>query len=291
MNRRTRTLVVVTVAVAMAAVASFGVYRAIQNIPERTKYIPAHYLVVAKQDVPVGTILEAQHVRLAGWPQDTTVDGSFPKIEDVLGRGATAQIVANEPITERKLAPKEAGGGLPPTIPAGMRAMSVKVNDVIGVAGFTVPGTRVDVLVTVRDTNQSSMSRAVLNNIQVLAAGTKFDQEQSKNGQPIKTAVVTLLVTPPDAEKLALAQTEGQLLLALRNPLDVAAVQTQGVRMSGLLGAPAPAPVIKASGPVKRAVIVAPPPAPAPKPYSVDAIRGGKRSEEIIKGDGKGGGQ
>ena len=120
MNRRTRTFVVVGVAVAMAAVASFGVYRAIQNIPERTKYIPAHYLVVAKQDVPVGTILEAQHVRLAGWPQDTTVEGSFPKIEDVLGRGATAQIVANEPIIERKLAPKEAGGGLPPAIPAGL---------------------------------------------------------------------------------------------------------------------------------------------------------------------------
>ena len=149
MNRRTRTMIVVGVAVAMAGVASFGVYRAIQNIPERTKYIPAHYLVVAKQDVPVGTILEAQHVRLAGWPQDTNVEGSFAKIEDVLGRGATAQIVANEPIIDRKLAPKEAGGGLPPTIPAGMRAMSVKVNDVIGVAGFTVPGTRVDVLVTI----------------------------------------------------------------------------------------------------------------------------------------------
>jgi pilus assembly protein CpaB len=280
-------MIVVGVAVAMAGVASFGVFRAIQNIPERTKYIPAHYLVVAKQDVPVGTILEAQHVRLAGWPQDTNVEGSFAKIEDVLGRGATAQIVANEPIIDRKLAPKEAGGGLPPTIPAGMRAMSVKVNDVIGVAGFTVPGTRVDVVVTIRD-RDNSVSRAVLSNIQVLAAGTKFDQDQSKNGQPIKTAVVTLLVTPPDAEKLALAQTEGQIVLALRNPLDVEAVQTQGQRMSSLLGAPAPAPVMKATGPTKRVVAVAPPPAPAPKPYSVDAIRGGKRSEEIIKKDGGG---
>lgn len=287
MNRRTRTMVVVGVAVAMAAVASFGVYRAIQNIPERTKYIPAHYLVVAKQDVPVGTIIEAQHVRLAGWPQDTNVEGSFAKIEDVLGRGATAQLVTNEPVTERKLAPKEAGGGLTPTIPAGMRAMSVKVNDVIGVAGFTVPGTRVDVLVTVRDSQQTgSISRAVLNNITVLAAGTKFDQEQSKNGQPIKTAVVTLLVTPPDAEKLALAQTEGQLLLALRNPLDVEAVQTQGVRMNGLLGAPAPAPVIKASGPTRRAV-QPPPPPPPPPDYTVDAIRGGTRSKQTI---GKAGG-
>jgi pilus assembly protein CpaB len=286
MNRRTRTMIVVGVAVAMAAVASFGVYRAIQNIPERTKYIPAHYLVVAKQDVPVGTILEAQHVRLAGWPQDTTVEGSFAKIEDVIGRGATAQIVANEPIIDRKLAPKEAGGGLPPTIPAGMRAMSVKVNDVIGVAGFTVPGTRVDVVVTIKD-RDNSISRAVLSNIQVLAAGTKYDQDQAKNGQPIKTAVVTLLVTPPDAEKLALAQTEGQIVLALRNPMDVEAVQTQGQRMSSLLGAPAPAPVVKAVQGRPRVVTPPAPPPVAPK-YTIDAIRGGKRSEETIKKDGGG---
>jgi pilus assembly protein CpaB len=279
-------MIVVGVAVAMAGVASFGVYRAIQNIPERTKYIPAHYLVVAKQDVPVGTILEAQHVRLAGWPQDTTVEGSFAKIEDVLGRGATAQIVANEPIIDRKLAPKEAGGGLPPTIPAGMRAMSVKVNDVIGVAGFTVPGTRVDVVVTIKD-RDNSISRAVLSNIQVLAAGTKYDQDQAKNGQPIKTAVVTLLVTPPDAEKLALAQTEGQIVLALRNPLDVEAVQTQGQRMSSLLGAPAPAPVVKAVQGRPRVVTPPAPPPVAPK-YTIDAIRGGKRSEETIKKDGGG---
>jgi pilus assembly protein CpaB len=279
-------MIVVGVAVAMAAVASFGVYRAIQNIPERTKYIPAHYLVVAKQDVPVGTILEAQHVRLAGWPQDTTVEGSFAKIEDVIGRGATAQIVANEPIIDRKLAPKEAGGGLPPTIPAGMRAMSVKVNDVIGVAGFTVPGTRVDVVVTIKD-RDNSISRAVLSNIQVLAAGTKYDQDQAKNGQPIKTAVVTLLVTPPDAEKLALAQTEGQIVLALRNPMDVEAVQTQGQRMSSLLGAPAPAPVVKAVQGRPRVVTPPAPPPVAPK-YTIDAIRGGKRSEETIKKDGGG---
>lgn len=279
-------MIVVGVAVAMAGVASFGVYRAIQNIPERTKYIPAHYLVVAKQDVPVGTILEAQHVRLAGWPQDTNVEGSFAKIEDVLGRGATAQIVANEPIIDRKLAPKEAGGGLPPTIPAGMRAMSVKVNDVIGVAGFTVPGTRVDVVVTIKD-RDNSISRAVLSNIQVLAAGTKYDQDQAKNGQPIKTAVVTLLVTPPDAEKLALAQTEGQIVLALRNPLDVEAVQTNGQRMSSLLGAPAPAPVVKAVQGRPRVVTPPAPPPVAPK-YTIDAIRGGKRSEETIKKDGGG---
>jgi len=279
-------MIVVGVAVAMAGVASFGVYRAIQNIPERTKYIPAHYLVVAKQDVPVGTILEAQHVRLAGWPQDTNVEGSFAKIEDVLGRGATAQIVANEPIIDRKLAPKEAGGGLPPTIPAGMRAMSVKVNDVIGVAGFTVPGTRVDVVVTIKD-RDNSISRAVLSNIQVLAAGTKYDQDQAKNGQPIKTAVVTLLVTPPDAEKLALAQTEGQIVLALRNPMDVEAVQTQGQRMSSLLGAPAPAPVVKAVQGRPRVVTPPAPPPVAPK-YTIDAIRGGKRSEETIKKDGGG---
>ena len=127
----------------------------------------------------------------------------------------------------------------------------------------------------------------MLSNIQVLAAGTKYDQDQAKNGQPIKTAVVTLLVTPPDAEKLALAQNEGQIVLALRNPLDVEAVVTNGQRMSSLLGAPAPAPVVKAVQGRPRVVTPPAPPPVAPK-YTIDAIRGGKRSEETIKKDGGG---
>jgi pilus assembly protein CpaB len=286
MNRRTRTLVVVGVAIILASLASYGVFRAIQSIPERRVAIAEQHLVVAKMDVPVGMILETQHLRLAGWPADSNVEGSFSKIEDAVGRGLIASVIVNEPVTERKLAPRQAGGGLPPTIPAGMRAMSVKVDDIIGVAGFAVPGTRVDVLVTLR-AGEDSISRSVLSNIQVLASGTKFDTEQARTGQAMKSHVVTLLVTPSDAEKLALAQSGGQIVLALRNPLDIDAVQTSGVRMAGLLGSPNPAPVVKVVQ--GRPKAVAPPaPPPAPKPYTVDAIRGGTRKEEIIKKDGGG---
>ena len=240
-------------------------------------------IVVAALPVSLGAKLTDADVRLASWPKGSVPDGSFRNISEVIGRGVLYPIAPNEVLLPNKLAQEGSGAGLMSTIPEGFRAVSVKVNDVIGVAGFTVPGTRVDVVVTIRD-RDNSMSRAVLNNIQVLAAGTKFDQDQAKNGQPIKTAVVTLLVTPPDAEKLALAQNEGQIVLALRNPLDTESVQTQGARMSGLLGAPAPPPVIKASGPTRKAV-TPPPPPPAPKPYTVDAIRGAKRSEEIIKSE------
>src|SRR5205814_991596 len=118
----------------------------------------------------------------------------------------------NEPLTELKLAPLASGAGLPPSIPEGMRAVSVKVNEVIGVAGFVVPGTHVDVLVTLRGQGGGSMTRAVVNDIQVLTAGTRYDQSKAREGQPIPTSVVTLLVTPPDAERIALAASEGQIM-------------------------------------------------------------------------------
>jgi len=280
MNRRYRTLVVVGVAVALASLASYGVYRAIQRIPVREVPIASHFAVVATQTVPVGTMITKDQVRLAAWPDESPVAGGFTKVEDVIGRGVTASIVQNEPVTESNIAPREAGAGLPPMIPPGMRAMAVRVNDVIGVAGFTVPGTRVDVVVTVKP-DKDSVSRVVVSNVQVLSAGTKIDQQKSKDGQAIPSAVVTLLVTPRDAERLALASTEGQIVLALRNPLDVEQVDTPGVRMASLLGTPDPKPVRQIVQGLPR--MVTPPPPPAPKVYTVEAIRGAKRSEEIIK--------
>jgi pilus assembly protein CpaB len=283
MDRRTRTLVVIGLAVALASLASFGVYRAIQRIPVREVPIAQRYQVVAKESLPVGTMLTKEQVRLAAWPADSPVTGGFTKVEDVAGRGITASIVENEPITENKLASRESGAGLPPTIPAGMRAMAVRVNDVIGVAGFAVPGTRVDVIVSVRGRNNDTESRAVVSNVMVLAAGTKIDQTKAmKEGQAMPTAVVTLLVTPQDAERLALAQSEGQIVLALRNPLDVAPAATAGIRLAGLMGSPDPKPVTQVVKGIPR-VVPPPPPPPAPKPYSVDTIRGAKRTEEVIK--------
>jgi pilus assembly protein CpaB len=190
-------------------------------------------------------------------------------------------LVANEPITESKLAPREAGAGLPPMIPPGMRAMAVRVNDVIGVAGFAAPGTRVDVLVTVRDA-KDSFSRTVLNNIQVLTSGINIDQEKGKNGQAMPTSVVTLLVTPQDGEKLTLAQNEGTIVLALRNPLDADPVETRGARMAALVGAPDAPPVRQVVRGQTR-VVAPPPPPPPPKPYTVEAIRGAKRAEETVQ--------
>lgn len=278
-------MVVVGIAVLLAGLASFGVYRAIANIPVREVPIAQQYVVVAKESVPVGTLLAKEQVRLAGWPADSPVPGGFSKTEDVVGRGVTASIVQNEPITENKLAPRESGAGLPPTIPPGMRALAVRVNDVIGVAGFTVPGTRVDVIVTVRQERGETMSRAVVSNVQVLTAGTNIDQQKSREGKAIPTAVVTLLVTPQDAERLALAANEGSIVLALRNPLDVAPAGTSGARLVGLMGQPDPKPEkVVVQGRPPRMVVPAPPPAAAPpKPYTVESIRGAKRTEEVVK--------
>jgi pilus assembly protein CpaB len=159
-----------------------------------------------------------------------------------------------------------------------MRAMSVKVNDVIAVAGFAAQGHRVDVLVTMKS-GQESMSRVVVSNVQILSAGTQIDQEKARAGQSVPAGVVTVLVTPQDAERIALAQNEGQIMLALRNPLDVEPTKTSGIRVSALLASPNPAPVTRVVR--GRPRVEAPPPPPAP--YTVEAIRGAKRTQEVIK--------
>ena len=284
MNRRNRTLLVIGLAVLLAALASFGVYRAILQIPVREVEVAKTHFVVAVRPLPVGTMVVKEDVKLEGWPSSSPVLGGFTTIEEVVNRGLTDSLAQGEPLTTAKLAPKDGGAGLPPTIPAGMRALSVKVNEVIGVAGFLVRGTHVDVIVVIRPTEQrDSVSRVVVTNVQILAAGTNIDQEAARSGKPLPSSVVTLLVTPQDAEKIALAQTEGQIMLALRNPLDTEIVETAGVRTNSLLGTPAAAPVrqVKPSGQVR---MVAPPaPPPPPKPYTVEVIRGAKRSDEVIK--------
>ena len=183
-------------------------------------------------------------MKVVRWPKDAPVEGAFSKVEDVLNRGVIAPVATNEPLTGAKLAALEAGAGLPPSIPQGMRAISVKVNEVVGVAGFVVPGTRVDVMVTLkgRQNDDQSMTRIVCSNVQVLTAGTRYDQEKAKDGNAIPSTVVTLLVKPDDGERIALAAEEGQLMLSLRNPLDVEPTVTTGVKTAGLFGEAAPTP-------------------------------------------------
>ena len=289
MNRTTRTLVVVMIAVGVAAIASFGVYRAIQNMPVREVEVRSLYQVVAARELAMGDLVTKDDVKLVAWPASSPVTGGFTAIEEVVNRGLIDGVVANEPLTQAKLAPLEAGGGLPPTITEGMRALSVKVNDVIGVAGYVVPGTRVDVIVTLanRGGSNDSMTRVVVSDVEVLTAGTRMDVAKARDGQPIPASVVTLLVTPDDAERIALAANEGSIMLTLRNPMDRAPTVTQGVRTGALLGAPAPAPVVRATPTGRRAVArpTPPPVVPAAPTYVIETIRGGKKtSGEILKG-------
>jgi pilus assembly protein CpaB len=291
MNRTTRTVVVMTIATIMATVASVGVYLAIKRIGIREVEVAHTFVVVAAHDLPTGSRVAEKDVRLVAWPSRNPVQGSFSAAKDVVDRGLITGISENEPLTETKLAPIGSGAGLPPSIPPGMRAMSVKVDEVVGVAGFVAPGTRVDVVVTLRGQGQAeeTMTRTVVSNVLVLTAGTRLDQAQAKNGQPQPSSVVTFAVTPNDAERIALASSEGRITLALRNPLDVAPTDTSGIKVTRLMKGqtaetvePVKPRVVQARRPI---VAVAPAPAPAPvhSIYTVETIRAAKRGEEVVR--------
>jgi pilus assembly protein CpaB len=182
-----------------------------------------------------------------------------------------------------KLAGKDAGSGLPVVIPEGKRAVSVRVNEVIGVAGYVLPGTKVDVLATASPTDkrEDMTTKLVLSNVQVLAAGTKIEQD-GEQGKPMSVNVVTLLVTPEESEKLTLGATEGKIQLALRNPLDKEMPETPGIQPASLLGGARAArkPAgnsARASRPVASVAAVA-----QPEP-TVEIIRGDKRAQEVVR--------
>jgi pilus assembly protein CpaB len=272
------------VAVATAALGSYGVYNAVLRMPVREVEVGSVQVVVAAQPLQMGTRLHPNHLRVVAWPSRNPVAGAFADPKQLVDRGVIQPIGENEPITTSKVASLEAGAGLPPVIPEGMRAISVKVNEVVGVAGFVVPGTIVDVLVTVRATSgqDDPMTRTVVSKVTVLTAGTKYDQEKSKAGEPIPSSVVTLAVLPEDGERITLAQNEGRITLALRNPLDIKATDTKGVKLASLMKGAGPEPVIDRAR--NRVIKTVAPPAPPPQPiYTVETIRAAKRGSEVVK--------
>jgi pilus assembly protein CpaB len=284
MSRSTRTLLVLALSLVVAGGASFLVLQRVQNIPVREVEVSNYQVAVAAKALPVGSMVTASDVKLIAWPQSSPVEGAFTKAEDVVNRGLVVPLLENEPFTAAKVAMPGAGAGLPPIITPGMRAISVKVDEVIGVAGFVVPGTKVDVVMTLNE-QEKSVSRVVVNNIQVLAAGTKIDQEQAKDGRPLPATVVTLLVTPEDAEKISLASSVGRITLTLRNPLDVEPTTTNGTRVATLMGVAAqptvePRPQPRPRPTVERPVAVA---EPAPQIYTVETIRAAKRTAEVVR--------
>jgi pilus assembly protein CpaB len=189
------------------------------------------------------------------------------KTADVVGRGVITPLRINEPLLQTKLAELGSGGGLPITIPAGMRAVSVRVDDVIGVAGFVLPSTRVDVLVTLTPPGSGdARSRVILQNVRAIAAGQQIQRDE--DGTPMTVTVITLLVTPEDAEKLVLAAAQGRIQMALHNTLDVDSTNTSGSRVSSLLTPPS------RSAPVRRTAA----PTPEPPPSVIELFRGGVRT-------------
>lgn len=284
-----RTLIVMIVAVAAAGVAALGVSQAIKRMPAPKPEMETVPVVVASRPIPIGTRLTPDDLKVVAWPAKTELPGAFATVPALVDRGVIAPIGLNEPVTTARVAGPEQGAGLPPIIPAGMRAISVRVNDVVGVAGFVLPGTRVDVLVAVEDDGDESnrkepMARTVVSNVQVLTAGTRYDQVEAKNGQALKTGVVTLAVLPEDGERIALAAKEGELSLVLRNPLDVDPAATKGIKLAALMKGTGPEPVLDTPKRkmVAKPVAAPPPPPPAPQIYKVEAIRAAKRTEEAV---------
>lgn len=283
MNRRI--LIIMSCALVLSACASYLVYRAVgtrvtAGQPQRTVQ-----LVVAARDLAVGTLLHDADLKTAAWA------GPLPKgagltLAGYLDRGVVSPIFEGEPVTETRLAPEGSGGGLAATIPPGMRACAVKVDEVVGVAGFVVPGMRVDVLIAGLPPGGSALEgprvRTLLQNIQVLSAGTNFQKDQE--GKPEPAQVVNLLVTPSQAEILSLASNETHIQLILRNPMDTQISKPPGTVMSDLFGsarAPAPAPAIHPPGARPVRLPTTPPavePA-APVLYVIEVSNGSARSE------------
>ena len=230
-------------------------------------------VVVATKDLTLGQRLAAGDIRLAEFPAANIPDGAFRNPQELIGRGVIAAIARNEVLLPNKLAAANAGAGLPSMIPTDMRAVSVKVNDVVSVAGFVLPGTRVDVLVTGSPSNnvQDTVTTTVLENVEVLAAGQKI--QPNAEGKPETVPVITLLVTPADAQTLTLASTDGKIQLSLRSPIDAQKISVTPVHKASLYRTAAPE---LASVKSKRPVVVKKKVEPPPPVRSVEVYRGAK---------------
>ena len=293
MNRK-RILGIVAFALCLALVASLGVYRFLseKNRVAESAKLQTVGVAVAVVDIPLGTTINSNQIALSSWPKDLQPKDAFTAVKPAEGRVALRDFLRGEPIVESKLVPTDKSSGLLSLkVPAGMRAFSVKVNEVVGVGGFIVPDSRVDVVVTTAvspQRQQDQVSKTFLQDVQVLAAGQIVEQKDNK---PVTVNTVTLAVTPDDAEKLALASNDGKIQLILRNFSDNRKVETPGSDKGRLLGSMRPAPPPSA-GKTKSAAKkkdaapataqhIPPQAVQVARSYEVvEVIRGGKRSEE-----------
>jgi len=268
MNRRLLTILLISFLIAGGC--ALLVYRIVGNRMEAARPVSTTSVVAAATDIKLGTVLTAANL--------TTVEikgplpkGALLKPENAIGRGVVSDLFQGETILDSRLAPVGSGGGLAATIPPGMRACAVKVDQVVGVAGFVTPGMRVDVLVSGvppgEPQAEGTMTKTVLQNIQVLSAGT--DIQKDAEGKPQQVQVVNLLVTPDQAQTLSLASNQLKIQLVLRNPTDTKIAEIPNTAMGQMFGEPAVA---------KHAAVSAR--KAAPKFFTIEVINGTKSSEE-----------
>ena len=284
MNRRTS--IIVTCALVLSVCVSYLVYRAVGNQTGAGKTQPAPQVTVAARDLEPGSLIRDVDLKTAVW-YGSLPKGAVLKRSELVNRAIASAIYEGEVVSESRLAPRGSVGGLAATIPQGLRACAVRVNDVAAVAGFAVPGMRVDVLITGHAPGSNVLDgprvRTLLQNIQVLSAGMRFQKDQE--GKPEQAQVVNLLVTPEQAEILSLASNENHIQLVLRNPSDDRMETPPGTFMSNLFGKEH-APESKSSSQTRRVPTVqTPPPVPvaaepvAPAPYVIQVSNGAVRTE------------
>ena len=288
--RNKRFFIVLAGALIFGLLAAVSVTRYLSSAQAYTKNL--NRVAVAKVAIPIGTKIIPEQVMVVQFPPESTPDGAFESVEKLTGRVAVTNIAPREPITEARLAAEGTAGGLSAVIPEGYRAMTVKVDDVVGISGFIMPGTLVDVVVVIDPMEKSGMqdpiSKIVLQNIKVLANGQNIDKpEDQREANSVKA--VTLLVLPEQAEKLALASSEGKLQLVMRNSIDQGDEQTKGINKRVLLGGeraiPAPEPGALKSEQIKTTPRPLPrQPRAEPKPAAENAPAPPKASVEMIEG-------
>lgn len=276
---------IIPLAMVTALLATLGAYSYLQNQKQTLEqnHAAMRPVVIAKIDLPAGSKLEESLLEARLFPAALAPEGSFTQPSELAGRIVKSEIFAGEALLASRLAPPGSSGGVSAVIPPGMRAMTVAVNIVSGVSGFILPHARVDVLATVSATldKEESKTSTILENIEVLAV----DQTVSpKDDDPITVKSVTLLVNPAQAEKLALASTEGKLQLVLRNTADQQTAVTEGVSLKELINKDA-RPTTPAAA-VRRAAAapaVREEPAKEPPKQVIEVYRSSTRSEVVLE--------
>jgi pilus assembly protein CpaB len=274
---RSRLLMIGGFALAVGLLVSYTVYNRLR-FSSGSGNERGVQVAVAADDILVGTKLEPHNIRIVTLPQSAVPVGAYSAVSQVVGRGVILPMSKGEFLLPSKLAALNAGAGLPSMIPPGMRAVSVRVNDVVSVAGFVQPGTRVDVLATgTQGGGNDRQTTTVLENVAVIAVGKSLDRSASSESTATTAPVITLLVSPDDAQKLALVSQEGRIQLSLRNPLDTKKGGIGATRTSSLY--PGETKVVATEPKSKVHKTVAKAATSAPAPYAVEMIRGNKREE------------